>query len=236
VSDDFDDVERLIAHVDGWLTVDEARTLYDAARACTGRGAIVEIGSWKGKSTIVLARGSRAGSRVPVYAVDPHADYRFEEFRANVERAGIADLVRPIRSLSQPAADTFDEPIELLFVDGSHDERLVREDAEKWLPKVVDGGFVAFHDTTWHAGPRRVVGELVYRGRGFKDVRFVLASTTAARKVTANTFADRLRARLQLAKKTAFWLLTWPVQKVRRRLPKSIKRLGRRLIGFSGDP
>ena len=232
--EDFEEVKRLIADVDGWLTVDEARMLYDAARACTGRGVIVEIGSWKGKSTIVLARGSRAGNGVPVYAVDPHADYRFGEFQANVERAGIGDLVRPIRSFSQAAADDFDEPIELLFVDGSHEEALVREDVEKWLPKVVEGGFVAFHDTTWHAGPRRVVGERVYRARDFRDVRFVLASTTTARKVAQNTAADRVRARLQLAKKTAFWLATWPVQKTRRRLPQGVKRLGRRLIGFSG--
>ena len=230
MSDDFDDVERLIAHVDGWLTVDEARTLYDAARACTGRGAIVEIGSWKGKSTIVLARGSRAGSSVPVYAVDPHADYRFEEFRANVERAGVAELVRPIRSLSQPAADSFDEPIELLFVDGSHDERLVREDAEKWLPKVVDGGFVAFHDTTWHAGPRRVVGERIYRSRTFKDVRFVAGSTTVARRTTANALSDRARARYALAVKTGFWLASTPLKKYRRLLPKSVERLGRRML------
>lgn len=231
---DFADVQRLISQVDGWLTVAEARTLYDAARACTGRGVIVEIGSWKGKSTIVLARGSRAGNGVRVYAVDPHADYRFGEFQANVERAGIADLVTPIRSFSQAAADDFHEPIEVLFVDGSHEEELVREDVEKWLPKVVEGGFVAFHDTTWHAGPRRVVGRRVYRSRDFVDVRFVVASTTAGRKVAANTASDRVRARVQLAKKTAFWLATLPMQKTRKRLPTSLKRFGRRLIGFSG--
>jgi hypothetical protein len=47
-------------------------------------------------------------------------DHRFGEFKANIERAGISDLVTPIASPSQPAADDFDEPIELLFVDGSH--------------------------------------------------------------------------------------------------------------------
>ena len=166
-------VKPLIADVPGWLTDEEGEALYELARRCTGRGVIVEIGSWKGKSTICLGLGSRAAKGVRIYAVDPHADYRFGDFKANVERAGIADLVTPVSSLSQDAAPGFDEPIELLFVDGSHVESDVRTDFDQWVPKVVDGGWVAFHDTTWTAGPRRVVGERVYRSRTFKDVRFV---------------------------------------------------------------
>ena len=125
--------------------------------------------------------------------------------------------------------------MELLFVDGAHDEELVNEDFDKWVPKVVMDGIVAFHDTTWHAGPRRVVGRRVYRSRTFKEVRFVRASLTIARKVESNTPADRIRARLQLAKKTAFWLVTAPVRRVRHRLPNGLRRLGRRAIGLGGS-
>src|SRR5712691_13572252 len=67
-------VKPLIADVPGWLTDEEGEALYDLARACTGKGVIVEIGSWVGKSTICLGRGSLAGASVPIYAVDPHAD------------------------------------------------------------------------------------------------------------------------------------------------------------------
>lgn len=228
----FDEVRRLIVDVPGWLTDDEAQALFDAARSCTGRGAIVEIGSWRGKSTICLAHGSRAGARLPIYSVDPHPKRRFEEFRRNIERAGVTELVRPIRGRSQDAADDFHEPVELLFVDGAHDEALVREDYEKWVPKVVDGGIVAFHDTTWHAGPRRVVGRSLYRSDNFGDVRFVRASTSIARKVAATTRADRVRARLELARKTAFWLTTLPGYKARGALPQPVRELGRRLIGL----
>jgi predicted O-methyltransferase YrrM len=225
-----DRVKPLIADVPGWLTDEEGEALYELARRCTGRGVIVEIGSWKGKSTICLGLGSRAGGSVRIFAVDPHADYRFGDFKANVERAGIADLVTPMPSLSQDAAQGFDEPIELLFVDGSHVEADVRTDFDQWVPKVVDGGWVAFHDTTWTAGPRRVVGERVYRSRMFEDVRFVAGSTTIARKTTANTLADRARARYALAVKTAFWLASTPLKKYRRLLPKSVERLGRRVL------
>jgi predicted O-methyltransferase YrrM len=223
-------VKPLIADVPGWLTDEEGEALYGLARACTGRGVIVEIGSWKGKSTICLGLGSRAGVSLPIYAVDPHADYRFGDFQRNVERAGIADLIRPIASLSQPAAEHFEEPIELLFVDGSHEFELVLEDFEKWVPKVVDGGWVAFHDTTWTAGPRKVVGEAIYRSRRFKDVRFVVGSTTVARKVQENALPDRLRNRYVLGVKTAFWLGSSALKKQRKLLPKPVERLGRRLL------
>jgi MMP 1-O-methyltransferase len=223
-------VKPLIADVPGWLTDEEGEALYDLARRCTGCGVIVEIGSWKGKSTICLGVGSRAGSGVPIFAIDPHADYRFGDFKANIERAGVSDLVTPIASLSQAAADGFEKPIELLFVDGSHEEHLVREDFEKWVPKVADGGWVAFHDTTWTAGPRRVVGERVYRSRNFADVRFVVGSLTVARKVAANTLLDRLRARYVLVVKTVFWIASTAVKKQRRLLPKPVERLGRRVL------
>jgi predicted O-methyltransferase YrrM len=230
VSDFATRVKPLIAGVPGWLTDEEGEALYELARACRGDGVIVEIGSWKGKSTICLGLGSRAGNGVPVYAIDPHTDTRFGDFESNVQRAGIRELVRPIASLSQPAADDFDEPIEILFVDGSHEYDLVLEDFEKWVPKVVDGGWVAFHDTTWTEGPRKVVGDAVYRSRRFKDARFVVGSTTVARKVARNSFADRMRNRYVLGVKTAFWLSSSVLKKRRRVLPKRVEQLGRRVF------
>ena len=223
-------VKPFIAGVPGWLTDEEGEALYELARRCDGRGVIVEIGSWKGKSTICLGLGSRAGRGVRLFAVDPHADYRFGDFKTNIERAGVAELVTPIASLSQAAADTFDEPIALLFVDGSHEEALVREDFDKWVPKVVDGGWVAFHDTTWTAGPRRVVGRSIYRSRHFADHRFVVGSLTVARKVASNTLPDRMRARYVLAVKTAFWLGSTALKRQRRLLPKPVERMGRRVL------
>jgi MMP 1-O-methyltransferase len=224
------DAKALIADIPGWLTDEEGEALYELARACTGKGAIVEIGSWKGKSTVCLGLGSKAGASVPVYAIDPHADYRFGDFKTNVERAGLTELVRPIASLSQTAADDFHEPIELLFVDGSHEYDVVLEDFEQWVPKVIDGGWVAFHDTTWTKGPRKVVGQAVYRSRRFKDAQFVVGSTTVARKVESNTLRDRARNRYVLGVKTAFWLSSSVLKKQRRLLPKSVERAGRRLL------
>ena len=67
----FADVLASVDGVDGWMSPDQAAALYDAAAACHDGDQIVEIGSFRGRSTIVLA--SAAGDGVAVVAIDPHA-------------------------------------------------------------------------------------------------------------------------------------------------------------------
>jgi len=78
---DASELRRVLADVPGWLGDEEALALYELARGCTGRGAIVELGSWRGRSTICLALGSKDGSGVPVIAVDRHTDKTFVDFQ-----------------------------------------------------------------------------------------------------------------------------------------------------------
>ena len=215
MNDFTDQVKPLIADVPGWLTDEEGEALYELARGCTGKGVIVEIGSWKGKSTICLGRGSQAGESVPIYRDRPARRLPLRGFQGERRPGGDHGARQPDRVALAAAADDFDEPIELLFVDGSHEYDLVLEDFEKWVPKVVDGGWVAFHDTTWTAAPRKVVGHAIYRSTKFKDARFVVGSTTVARRVAQNTFADRARNRYVLGVKTAFWLGSTAVKKQR---------------------
>src|SRR5687768_14649322 len=63
---------RLRATVPGWTGVLEGRSLYALARSGPGQGAIVEVGSAWGRSTICLARGSKSAGRERVHAVDSH--------------------------------------------------------------------------------------------------------------------------------------------------------------------
>jgi MMP 1-O-methyltransferase len=220
--------ERLDA-LPGWLSHEEGETLYRLAKACTGRGVIVEIGSFRGKSTTCLGLGSKAAGRgVRVYAIDPHRRGSFPDFRQNIENADLVDVVTPIQSGSQNAWRDFDEPIELLFIDGSHKYKRVRDDFRRWVPKVVDGGVVAMHDTTWFEGPKRVADELIFKSRHFKDARYVFSSMTVAVKVPENTLADRLRNRYGLAVKRS-------VEHFRRvagkdRVPERLQRVGRRIL------
>ena len=119
----------------------------------------VEIGSWKGKSTIWLAAGSKKGNRAMIYAVDTFTGssehqkpgkiiWNFDEFKLNIKKAGVDDIIRPIVNTSKKAAEEWKLPIKFLFIDGAHEYEFVEKDFSLWSPYVVDGGIIAFHDTT----------------------------------------------------------------------------------------
>ncbi len=227
-------LKEKIRNVDGWLTDREGQALYTLATRCTGRGEIVEIGSWKGKSTILLSLGSRSNAGKPIHAVDPHIGspehnkkekvWTFETFKTNIANAGVQDMVRPIVQTSEAAAQTFSQPVELVFIDGAHEYEAVKLDFDLWFPKVVDGGVMAFHDTIGWQGPKQVVQDLVYRSTRFKNVRFA-DSLTYATKVSHNTLTDRLRNRYMLLLKNITEFATCKL-----RLPKWLKRIGKKAI------
>jgi hypothetical protein len=142
--------EQIVPDVPGWLTEREGGHLYEWARACPRDQAIVEIGAFKGKSTICLARGARDGSRAEVYSIDPHCgeDNDYVEYIRNLERAGVNDLVTPMVMPSADAAGRWRGSIGLLFIDGNHLYRFVRQDVQLWYPFLAAGGIIALHDTT----------------------------------------------------------------------------------------
>ena len=103
--------------VPGWFEDDEAWALHEVVRNHPSSSAsgptVVEIGSWHGRSTVVIARALQARGSGVVYAIDPHAGTAiheatgvtdtYEAFSANVRNAGVSDHVRPIRALSAAA-------------------------------------------------------------------------------------------------------------------------------------
>ena len=218
---------------DGWLTIREGLLLYEIAKKLKGVGVIVEIGSWKGKSTICLGMGSQAGKRISVFAVDPHIGspghrvdgpvWTFDEFQKNVSRAGVDSVVIPIVETSEDAAKNFHEPVEFIFIDGDHSFESVKKDFEAWFPKVIEGGIIAFHDTVKYPDPRRFVEEYVFKSNVFKNAKFV-DSITFAQKVSANSYFDRIKNSYVLFLKNFLELIR------SYRLPKSVRRLGKLVL------
>ena len=224
-------VSELAPYLDGvagWLTDEEAHTLYTLARRVTGAGVIVEIGSFKGRSTVCLGLGSRAGAGAPVYAIDPGlaGTKRSDEFRSNIERAGIADLVVPVSATSDDAWRDFEpERIELLFIDGSHEYAQVMRDFAQWTSRLIDGGTLVMHDTTAASpGSKKVAEDSMYRSRYYRDVRFVYSSTTVGQKVAETTVSERARNRASLGVKRGFDGLV----RVRGHIPDGLRGVGRR--------
>lgn len=147
----FKKISELVRNVDGWLSEGEAKYLYALARFGPGQGAVVEIGSWKGKSTIVLASGSAAADRETVYAIDPHKGGPDQEsigltgvdteaeFRRNIKSAGVDSRVVPMVTHSTEAAKNWDQPVRLLWIDGDHSYDAVKNDFLSWEPFVIVG-------------------------------------------------------------------------------------------------
>ena len=130
---DTESIKRPAGEIDGWLTPREGNLLQRLARECSGRGVIVEIGSWKSKSTIRLAAGSMEGAAAAVYAIDPHTGagpqieregevWTFDEFTRNIERAGVGGVVKPIVKTSEEAARDYREIVILTDWDRAGEE------------------------------------------------------------------------------------------------------------------
>ena len=130
--------------VEGWLTDAQAARL--RARATAAGGTIVEIGSFRGRSTIVLALAAPAGAEL--VAIDPHAgsdrgpqeiaadaargDADHEAFHANLVAAGVGERVRHVRRASADALGDVDGDLALLYVDGAHRFAPARDDIARW--------------------------------------------------------------------------------------------------------
>lgn len=198
---------KLAADVEGFLTDREGQMLYALAGACQGRGAVIEIGSWKGKSTIWLAQALRdAGVKSKLYAIDPHIGseehqtkdgkvWTFEDFKKNIARAGLSELIIPIVATSEKARRDIQGPVELLFIDGAHDYDSVMLDYKLWSPLVVPGGYIAFHDTPW-PGVNRAIREIFLQG-GFDRLYFA-DTLMIARKAPKSSAKDRWKTKAML--------------------------------------
>ncbi len=178
----FDEVTRVVDDVEGWMTPGQARRLWSCARTVPEGGRIVEIGSFRGRSMIVLASAAPEG--VELVAIDPHAgndrgpqefegfeDHAAEDnvvFNANLAAAGVADRVRHVRKFSGDALDDVDDPIDLLYIDGAHRFGPALDDIRRWSAKVGPGGDLLIHDSFSSIGVTGALAMSLFFGPDFR--------------------------------------------------------------------
>jgi predicted O-methyltransferase YrrM len=161
--------------IEGFTTPGELSLLYHLALHAPAQGRIVEIGSYLGRSTVVLARASADIGGPPVVAVDPHTaalgiDGRpprdtKADFLANLATAGVADHVRLEHTTSVEAAKSWaGDRIRMEFVDGWHTRDAVLEDVRSWAGWYAPDVCVVFDDFMVSEGVRQAVRELQARG------------------------------------------------------------------------
>lgn len=172
-------IRQKVAAVQGWVTDEAGTNLYLLARFHAPSGIIVELGSWRGRSTIWLAHAVQHRGHGKVYAVDTWEgtgnggaclpllqNYKenqlFDEFYHNLNVAGIASHVEPIVGNTGEVLQqlNWNQPIGMLFIDADHEYESVLRDFEMWSPFVMKGGFIVFDDVPAWPGPTRLVNEL----------------------------------------------------------------------------
>ena len=155
----FDLIWPLVDSVEGFLVSPwQERWLFETARSVPDDTIIVEIGSFKGRSTCCLGFGCR-GTKKRLFAIDTfegnEVDFQqrhfFGEFSKNMNKCGLAACITPIQGWSHEIAKSWTMPIHMLFIDGSHRYEDVLKDFFGFFPHVVPGGIVAVHDVveTW---------------------------------------------------------------------------------------
>jgi len=173
-----------VADVQGWMTEAQAQRLWDRAKALTPPARVVEIGSYQGRSAIVLGRASADG--VEVVAIDPHAgndrgpqqihgeadegQADHEAFLANLEQAGVSDRVRHVREFSDEAHKQVEDPIDVLYIDGAHRYVPARNDIRDWGARVRDGGTLLIHDSFSSVGVTLALLTQLFFGGAFRYV------------------------------------------------------------------
>jgi predicted O-methyltransferase YrrM len=170
--------------VEGWFSPDQLARLTERAAAVRPGGRIVEIGSFRGRSTIAIARCSPPG--VEIVAVDPHAGTDrgpqeiagyaaaaaedHDAFLANLERAGVRDRVTYVRRFSQDALADVAGPVDLLHVDGAHRLAPARHDLRSWGTRVPPGGCLLVHDAFSSVGVTAAIGAELLLSRQWRYV------------------------------------------------------------------
>ena len=165
-----------LAELEGLLNPGIGEALAGLAGAVPEDLAVVEVGSFKGKSTAYLAAGAKDGAGAHVWAVDPwdlpgnvygkhgyNAPVVRETFERQLRSLRLWARVTAVRSFSADAAAAWDgPPIGLLFIDGDHTERAVRADLAAWSPHLAPSHVVAFddYDTKRNPGVKAVVDGL----------------------------------------------------------------------------
>ncbi|GAB2599896.1 class I SAM-dependent methyltransferase [Streptomyces capparidis] len=163
------DVLTAFREAAGFMPEDEGLALYAAAVEAARSGLpLLEVGTYCGRSTILLAAAARDAGTVAV-TVDHHRGSEEQQpgweyhdpslvdpevglmdtlpaFRRTLHRAGLEEHVIAVVGRSPRVAAVWGRPVGLVFVDGGHTDEHATADYEGWTPHLAPGGLLVIHD------------------------------------------------------------------------------------------
>ena len=126
-------------HIPGWMQDIELYWLEEQAKFYD---TIVEIGSWKGRSSYALASNCEG----KVYCVDHYQGGYSDTYSVNGDEKAKKEFLKHMRPFlksgkatllemtSEEAAAKCDGRVDMVFIDGAHDYASVKKDIMAWLP------------------------------------------------------------------------------------------------------
>ncbi|MFD8143890.1 class I SAM-dependent methyltransferase [Streptomyces sp. NPDC059708] len=153
----------------GFMPVGEGLALHAAASGAAALGLpLLEVGTYCGRSTILLADAAREAG-VAAITVDHHRGSEEQQpgweyhdptvvdpeiglmdtlptFRRTLHRAGLEEHVIAIVGRSPQVAATWGGKLGLVFIDGGHTDEHATGDYEGWAPHLAVGGTLVIHD------------------------------------------------------------------------------------------
>ncbi|WP_189762490.1 class I SAM-dependent methyltransferase [Streptomyces xanthochromogenes] len=151
------------------MPVREGLALYEAAASAGALGLpLLEVGTYCGRSTILLAEAARESGTVAV-TVDHHRGSEEQQpgwdfhdptvvdpevgrmdtlptFRRTLHAAGLEDHVIAMVGRSPQVARVWGGRLGFVFIDGGHTDEHASADYEGWAPKLAEGGTLVIHD------------------------------------------------------------------------------------------
>jgi len=163
---------RELNKIKGHIGLNEGFLLFKIAKSLREDSVIVEIGSFKGKSTCFIAEGM-GSKKIQFFCIDPWKDGLmqekgeeiFSEFSQNTKK--YRDRFSVLRGFSHEVIKQWPShrKIDFLWIDGGHSYEDVQRDIHNWTPLVKKNSFICFHDYRDAPGVKKAVDELTTSGK-----------------------------------------------------------------------
>ncbi len=159
----YETVKEAVETIDGFLVPGQEEFLFNKVKSLPEDAIIVEVGSYKGRSTAAMAFAC-VGTNRKIYCIDPWIGQchdipektAFEVWKENIDKYQLAPYIKSFQGYSLEILKrwgelTGDKTIDFVFIDGSHEYVDVLTDFGLLLPLMKVGGWMAFHDVveTW---------------------------------------------------------------------------------------
>jgi MMP 1-O-methyltransferase len=154
---EYSEIKSNVESVPGWMDSPDMEWLFNTAKSIKENGLVVELGSWKGRSSCSISLGL---NNAKLFCIDTwngnlnqlavhyaeKGSGAYNDFITNCQT--VAKRVPFILACdSSQAAVLFEnESIDWLFIDSDHSPEGIERDLKAWIDKVKPNGIISGHD------------------------------------------------------------------------------------------